>query len=289
MEADLTQDPVAEADEAQPSPSEESASPSDPTAEANAMNAMLRGLVNPDPASKPDGDQDGDDSTSAQDGASDPTGTVKPSEQPAPGRRGAAAEIARLKAENERLQQAYDAANPPSPDPSDEARAKAVETETRFRRLLMKPDNDLDWTQDDVDFLVGEKEKRAKVPELTQQYEASLDANAKAWQEWAEQSVAHRWNAVKAELSSTLTLPGVTDEVKARLLTAPLSEQILIHRQLEREAADAEITKLRNDLSAARRDLYGATRAPMNGGRSSPGRTVNENDYMNSMLRGGRS
>lgn len=283
------ENPVAEADEAQPAAVEESASPTDLAAESATMNALLRGEAS-GPASKPTAADDDPDSTEAQDGASDPAGTVKPSEQSpaAPGRRGAAAEIARLKAENARLQQAYDAANPPPPDPSDAARAKAVETEARFRRLLLKPDTDQDWTQDDVDFLVGEKERRAKVPELTQQYETALDEAAKSWQAWAEQSVAHRWDAVKADLSTTLTLPGVTDEIKAHLLAAPLSEQILIHRRLEREAAQGEIAKLRTELSDARRGLYGATRAPVDGGRSSPGRAYNENTLMNTLLRGGR-
>lgn len=299
MEADSTTavlEPAAEAEDTPPPASEESASPTatdEREAEISAqMNALIRGQLTQqqDSSSKPDADDAGMTDTEAQDGASDPAGTVKPSDAQATGkgRRGAAAEIERLSGEVTRLTKALDDLQPKMPDASEEAKAKALETEARYRKLLVKPESDQDWTSEDIQFLEAEKQRRALVPELQQQYETVLDADRKALAEWAESTVQTRWNRVKADLSSTLTLPGVTDEIKAQLLAAPLSEQVLIHRRLERESIEPELKRLRDENADLKRDLLGATRAPLAGGRSAPGRTYDENTLMNTLLRGGR-
>ncbi len=287
----VLEQPEAEAVAAQPDASAESASqPTSDAQQSAAMNALLRGGLQVDGStSNPDATDLDTADADAGPGVSAPTGDVKPGDARAPGRRGAAAEIARLKAENERLQAAYDAANPPPPDASEETRKAILEREQRYRGLAAKPWEDSDWTQDDIDFFQDEQKRRAVAPELRQHYETVLEADRKAWSTWAEQSIQQRWDAVKADLSTTLALPGVTPEIKAQLIEASLSEQVLTHRRLEREIADREIRKLREELSEARRDLFGSTRAPLGGGQSSAGRTYDENTYMNNLLRGGRS
>lgn len=297
MEADSTtatlESPSAEADEAPPAASEESASSSSDAAESNVMNALLRGQFG-DSTSNRDAAEDGAESDEARDGEPAPTGDAKPSDAAqGQGRRSRAAsaaqaEIERLKAENERLQKAYDEANPPPPDASEEARKAHLDREMRYRRLRDKPASDTDWTPEDVDFLEKEQQRRAIVPELTEHYETVRASDWQTMQQWAEKELSNRWDAVKADLSSTLALPGVTPEIKAQLIAAPLSEQIHIHRQLEREAASGEIKQLREQVADLRRDLYGAVRAPVGGGRSSPGGTYDESTVMNRLIRGGR-
>lgn len=288
-QATATLDPAAEAESSSSAASEASASPApDTTPTENAqMNALLRGGLSldvPGSASKSDTDDD-DGEVDAQDGASAPTGDVKPSGQT--GRRGAAAEIARLKAENERLQRAYDEANPPPPDASEETRKAALETESRFRRLLVKPESDPDWTHEDVAFLEGEKQRRALVPELQQHYETvladDLEKQTVRVNEWAGRIRAK----MLEDYGSAKDLPGVDE---AAIRAAPtFADRDRIVYAAGRAQADAEISRLRDELADAKRDLFGAVRTPMNGGRSSPGRTYSENDYMNTLLRGGRA
>jgi hypothetical protein len=294
--ATQTIDPAAE-DEAQPSESpeasasQEGATPGDISPESRAqMNSLIRGLAGqPSPGlTSNSGDQDDEESDDqAQDGASaSNVGDVNPPGEPSRplGRRGSAREIERLNGEVERLNQALNALNPPQPDPSETARAAATERETRYRRLLVKPESDADWTHEDIQFLETEKQRRALFPEVQRQHEAALAADREALRREYEGA----WGEIKRDLSSTLSLPGVTDEVKTRLLAAPLSEQILMHRRLEREALEPEIRKRDEEIAALKRDLYGATRAPISAGRSSPGRTYSENDLMNTLIRGGR-
>lgn len=280
--------PAAEAEASPSAVVEESASPAsnDTTPQESAhMNALLRGALpaDRDSASKPTTDEDNAD-TAGQDGASAPTGDVKPSETP--GRRGAAAEIAHLRAENARLQKAYEEANPPPPDASEEARAKAIETETRFRRLLVKPESDSDWTHEDIAFLEGEKQRRALVPELSQHYEAVIEADRQALAQEHEAKVAGFWAHVRADMASARDVPGVDFEAVKAART--FAERDRLMYAAGQAASEPELKKLREENADLRRDLFGAVRAPVQGGRSAPGRTFSENDYMNTLLRGGR-
>lgn len=171
-----------------------------------------------------------------------------------------------LAAENARLKAAVDAASPPPPDASEEERRQIEADERRYRDLLLKPDYEL--SAEDYQWREDQKELRAKVPRLQKQYEAALEVDRAALQQQYDAA----WNAVKADLTATLSFPGVTDEVKAQLLKAPLSEQVRLHRQLERRQVEAEqadeIARLRKDNERLQGELLASTRAPVDGGRS---------------------
>lgn len=296
MEADATatlERPDVPAEETPPAASEESASPpsDDISPESRAqMNALIRGGVGRlDSTSKPDAAEASADAAETPDGESAPAGDVKPSDAAAlgPGRRGAAAEIDRLKAENERLTKALDAANPPPPDASEEARKAALETESRFRRLLMKPESDADWTPDDISFLETEKQRRAVAPELQQHYDTVLEADRASLQKLYDDTVNGFWAHVRSDMASAKDVPGVDyDAVKS---ARTFAERDRLMYAAGAASHEPELKKLREENADLRRDLFGATRAPMSGGRSSPGRAYSENEYMNRLLRGGRA
>lgn len=286
--------PAAEAAESQPAASEESASSSSEatTAQSNAfMNAMLRGQLAEitDPASKSDTADADDDADSESDGVSASSGDVKPSDAPTQGkgRRGSAAEISRLAAENARLQQTLEQLQPKLPDASEEARTAAIEAENRYRRLLVKPDSDYDWTHDDIQFLADEKQKRALVPELRRHYDTVLEADLKAREtEFASKHQGFQQYVLQG-MAAVKDLPGVDfDAVKA----APdfVARERLIYAA-GAASNESEIKSLRDENAQLKREMLGSTRAPLNGGRSSPGRTYDPNDVMNTLIRGGRA
>lgn len=288
MEQDQTQAAVAEAPNGQAPTSEESASTAQDTnvspQEDALMNALLRGNAGQgqDSASKPDGETPDDEGAEVEGGESAPSGDVKPPDQSKPGRRSAAAEIAHLKAENERLQKAYQEANPPPPDASEEARKASVEREQRFRSLLLKPDTDQDWDADDWKWLQEEKAKRSAAPELRQHYETVLEQDRAS----LEQDAIRREHAfLKGQADQILTLsalPGIDAEA---FKAAPYAVQ----GRMLYDAREPEIRRLTEEIADLKREALGFVRTAPNGGRSSPGRTYSEDDFMNTVIRGGRA
>lgn len=280
MEADQTQVLPSEAPDASLTPGAEnaasSASPPSPTDSSVDMDVVIRQMAGSRsvPISQPDS-QAAADAAPADGDAPNGAQPTDGSGQPAPQKpRLSKVELAEqraaeLAAENTRLQQALEAANPPPPDASEEARKAHLERERRFRDLNARPDDDPIFNEgDNYGWLQDEKRRRAVAPELQQQYEAVLQediaANRRAFED--------AWNGIKTDLSTTLTLPGVTDEVRTRLLQAPLSEQIRTHRQLERRIVQAEmadeIARLRKDNERLQNEAMASTRAPIEGGRS---------------------
>jgi hypothetical protein len=280
VESDQTQAPPAEAADASLTPAPEdgasSASPHQQTASISDsdMDAAIRQLAGsrsplpPELDSQTAADAAADVTDAVQTDAASPDG-VRPTGQVKP--RLSKVELAEQKAaelaaENARLQQALDAANPPPPDASEEARAQYLADEQRYRDLLNVPDHEL--SSEDYTWREDQKDLRRKVPHLQQQYEAVLQRDLEAHQ----QAYARAWDGVKADLATTLALPGVTDEVKARLLKAPLSEQIRTHRLLERRIVESEqadeIARLRKDNERLQHEAMASTRAPVEGGRS---------------------
>lgn len=293
MQGDLTpESPTAEADESPAVSSEESAHPSsEPEVSPDAvahMNAMIRGGVD-SVASKPDETAEDDDPDSEPGGESASSEGVKPSDAPASGkgRRGAAAEIARLAAENARLQQTLDTIAPKPPDPSEEARTAAIAKEQRFRRLLMKPDTDQDWDADDWHFLQTEKTERALVPKLVQHYDTVIAEDLKAHEAAYDGKYQGFQNYVLQGMEAVKGLPGVNFEAIQAAPDFVARERLIYAAGAASKEAEAKL--LRDENAELKRDLYGATRAPLNGGRSSPGRTYSANDTMNNLIRGGRA
>lgn len=294
----LTADPVAESEDAASAVSEESASPQtgsddDISPESVAqMNALIRGqiaaAVQAGSASKPETDDAGE-AGDAQGGESAPSGDVKPSDQPGqqPGRRGAAAEIERLSGEVARLTKLLDEANPPPPDASEESRKAAWEREQRYRKLAAKPWKDADWSQDDVEFFTTEQERRALFPEIFAQHQVALDQDLQE-HERAYQAKHEAFQAYVLDgMEAIKGLPGVDfDAIKA----APdfRAREQLIYRAGQ-ASKEAENRQLRETIADLRRDALDGTRAPIAGGRSSPGRAVDTDTYMNTLLRGGRA
>ena len=285
-----TQDPVAEAEVSPSVTSEDSArSTESSAAQIDAtMNAFLRGGAQPSVASKPDDADADDDLDSTVDGVSAPTtGDVKPTDAQAPirGRRGAAAEIARLAAENAKLQTEVETYRPKPVDASAEAQKAAVDREQRYRRLLHKPDTDTDWTGDDWHWLQTEKQTRAMVPELQQHYDQIIADDLKSHQDsyngWVKSFRQH----VANDMASARDLPGV-DIAAAQAATTFAERDRIIYAAGVARSAD-EVQKLRAELTEARRDLAGSIRTPLAGGRSSLGRGQNVDDVMNDWIRRG--
>lgn len=286
-------EPAAEPIEPSAPPPEASAAPSasdvklerQASPEHATMNALLRGLLPPtDAASK----SDAEDAAPESDGASaGPESGVKPSEGQGPSRRGAAAELERLRAEVARLEDELRAARPPDADPSEEARARARETEARYRRLAHKPESDPDWTHEDIQFLEREKQRRAVVPELTEHYrtvlEDDLRAHREAYEGWVSGFKAH----VARDLASAAELPGVDlDAVKAAPTFADRDRLVYA---AGRAGAEAEAARLRDEVADLKRELLGRGPRPLSGGRSAAGGAgYDENAIMNALLRGGR-
>lgn len=287
MEADQTlASPAPDAPEAPPSSSEESASPpaQDEAQVSATMNALLRGVIPGGSASNPDADDESDAG-----GESAPPGDVNPSDAAAAGklgRRGAAAEISRLAAENARLNAALETLQPKVSDPTDEAQKAAVEREQRYRRLLVKPDNDNDWTSDDWDFLASEKQRRALVPELQQQYEAVLADDLKAHRDAYDGWVSGFKRAFLDDLASAKDVPGVDFEAVQK--SKSFAERDRLMYTAGRAQLEPENKTLREENAQLKRELYGVPSGVLNGGRSAAGRTFNENTFMNTLLRGGR-
>lgn len=282
-------EPEAEAPEAQPDASAASASqPEASDAEISAtMNALLRGgLTQAGPSSNPDATDQETDEANAEAGASAPPGDVKPADAKAPGRRSAAARIAELEAENARLTKAYEEANPPPPDASEEARKAAWDEEQEFRRLSVKPWKDTDWTQKEIDFLEEQQNLRKATPKLKQQYDVALEQDLKAQQAQVSAWQQGLRTQMYTDYASAAELHGVDIEA---LRTAPtFADRDRLIAAAAAAKFEPQIKKLREELSESRREQYGMARTPMNGGRSSAGSTYNENTYMNNLLRGGR-
>lgn len=299
MEQDLqTQTAVAEAPEERAPASEESATPEQAAAEqadaaeSSVMNALLRGGLPPQAqgsASKPD-DQDADtEGAEGTDGASASAQEgVKPSDsQQQPGRRGAAAEIARLRADNERLQKALDEANPPPPDASEEARKAAIETERRFRDLIMRdPDTDPIFNEgDNYEWLKNERARRATNPELRRHYETVLEQDRAALYEDAQRREQAFLRGQAEQILTLAELPGVD---ATAFKAAPYAVQGRMLYDAGKASNEAELKQLREENAQLRREGFGHLRTAPAGGRSSPGQTFTENGYMNTLLRGGR-
>jgi len=291
VESDLqsTEEQVPEASaDAQASASEASAS--QPQAESPAvvaqMNAAIRGeLLKVVSASKSDTDE-GTDDAEGSDGESTPSGDVKPSDARQPGRRGAAAEIERLKAENARYKADLEAANPPPPDASEEARKAIIATEQRYRDLNHRPDTDpIFYEGDNWAWLQEQKAKRAVAPELRQHYDTVLEADRAALRAETE-SFQHRvLNTIAGQIVTLAALPGVDGEALKRESSFEMQGRMLY--DAGRATAAEETKRLRDELAEAKRELYGSLPRTLNGGRSAPGRSVNPDAYMNDVIRNG--
>lgn len=289
MEADLTPTPAAEAVDVQPESPEESASPSTaPTQEDAFMNAIIRGMA-PDSSSNPDDDGDGDSEPMAADGQPAPTGDVQPTSRQ-PGRRSRRAEeaaqrLTALEAENAQLQARVAQLDPPPPDATEESRKAILASEQRFRTLDAKPDDDPTWTTDDYVWLQDEKRRRAVVPELREHYDTVIEADRAALRTQHETERQQFWNAVTADMASGADLPGVDMDA---LKKAPnfASRDRLIYAAAA-ATRDADIRRLRDENDDLKKQLFGSVRPPLNGGRSAPGRTYDEDGFMNSLMRNG--
>lgn len=283
MEADLQaqSSPVAESIDATADLSGESASPSSQEiatpGEAFDMDAFIRGRAfgASDPTSNPDGVVPTAEMEADRDGEPAPTGDVKPSDQPGQrGRRGSAARIAELEAENARLKQAYDAANPPPPDASEETRKAILAREQRFRDLNGRASDDPTLYQQgpdgkvNADWLDEEKKRRSIAPELRQHYETVLTEDLRSHQEAFEGQTRGFQTYVLQGMEAVKDLPGVDfDAIKA----APdfVARERLIY-QAGANASAAEATRLRNENQQLRRELGGAIPKTLNGGQSPP-------------------
>jgi hypothetical protein len=255
-------------------PSEESASPQEQPAAPESgfdIEAFIRGRAAGVPqgsSSNPDGVVPTAELSETPDGESTPDlGDVNPSAQAQKlGRRGAAARIAELEAENARLQKAYEEANPPPPDASEEARAAIRDRESRYRRLRDKPESDTDWTNEDYEFLETERKRRAVVPELQQHYETVLADDLAAHRQRYDGWVTGFQQALLADLATARDVPGVDFEaVKAAKSFAERDRLMWAAGNAQREA---ENRALRTENEQLRRDLLGSVTVPPSGGRS---------------------
>ena len=283
---------AADAEASAPAPSEESAPAAAVEAAAaqeNAfMNAIIRGATADvvAGASKPDDAVADDFAPEAADGASaapgqQPDAGVKPSSERLT-RRGAAAEIERLNARIAELESST--APPVPPDASEQERQAILEAEDRYRRLLAKPDDDPDWSQDDYVWLQDEKRKRALLPDVTRHYETVIERERRLAQMSVEQERQAFWASVGQDLASAAELPGVDLEALKKAPTFADRDRMVYAAATARR--DGEIKALREELADAKRQLLGVVRPPLNGGRSAPGRTYDENGFMNGLIRG---
>ena len=295
MEPDATT-PIPAADApAAPTPApEESASgnPADAPQVTAAMNAMIRGelqQVAAGSSSHSDADVASAADADAADGEPAQPRDAKPaSEQP--GRRSRRAEeaaqrIAALEDENEQLKAQLAPTVPP--DASEEARKAILDSEDRYRRLLAKPDDDPDWTQDDYSWLQDEKRKRALVPDLTRHFETVLERETRLAAEATEQEKRQFWDAVGRDLASAEELPGVDIEALKKAPTFADRDRLVY--AAAKAANAAENRALREENADLKRQLLGVVRPPLNGGRSSPGRTYDAASVMNNLIRNARA
>lgn len=253
------------------------------------MNAIIRGAtadVVAAGASKPDDAGADEFEPEAADGASaapgqQPDAGVKPSSARLT-RRGAAAEIERLNARIAELESGT--APPVPPDASEQERQAILDAEDRYRRLLAKPDDDPDWSQDDYVWLQDEKRKRALLPDVTRHYETVIERERRLAQASVEQERQAFWASVGQDLASAAELPGVDLEALKKAPTFADRDRMVYAAATARR--DGEIKALREELADAKRQLLGIVRPPLNGGRSAPGRTYDENGFMNGLIRG---
>lgn len=287
MEADATLPLSAEADAvAAPAPEESASASRANDAQENAfMDAMIQGgLAELASSSNLDADADiADANAAAREPA--PSGDVKPNGQQ-PGRRAskaqeAAAEIASLRAQVAALTPA------PPPDASEEARAAILATEDRYRNLLAKPDDDPDWLQDDYIWLQDEKRRRALVPDVTRHFETVLERERRVVSEAAATEREQFWQRVGQDLASAAELPGV--DLAAVKAAPSFADRDRLVYAAGKAQGQAEVRALREELADAKRQILGIVRPPLNGGRSGPGRTYDENTFMDSLIRGGRA
>lgn len=290
MEEVQAQNPVADAADAPPPAPEESASPADTTSSDSAvMNALLRGVL-PGSASNQDADDDDAEDVAAANGEPAQSRDAKPNSQQ-PGRRSRRAEeaaqrLSALEAENARLQSQLTELVPPPVDASEEARKAILASEDRFRRLSAKPVSDTDWQGDDWDWLESEKQRRALVPELRQHYETITEADRRVLRENAERERTEFWSRVGQDLATAEELPGVDIEALKKAPNFATRDRLVYAAAVA--TRDAENRALREENAQLKRDLFGSVRQPLNGGRSAGGAAMDENAYMNTLLRGGR-
>ena len=299
MKGDLQTTQVAEAEDIESDASEASAQPSADAGDISQqardqMNALIRGevlrVVDPAASSNPDELGEGYDAE-AQAGASadgaQPSSAVKPAGQAGVGRRGAAAEIERLRAENTALEARVAELVPTPPDASEEARKAILENEAKYRRLTAKPDDDPDWTTEDYQWIQNEKHKRTVAPELRQHYETVLDAEIASLSRQLEDRTASFWTAVTADMATAADLPGV--DLAALKGTRTFADRDRMVYSAAKAQADAETRRLREENDDLKRQLLGTVRAPITGGRSAPGQVMDENSMMNNLIRGARN
>jgi len=285
---------AADAPASAPPPSEESApvAAAEAAAQENAfMNAIIRGATADAANGATLNQDDGADGAEADDDANgEPARSqrdAKPDGQQL-GRRSRRAEeaaqrLAALEAENEQLKAQL---APPIPqDASEQERAAILASEDRYRRLLAKPDDDADWSQDDYVWLQDEKRKRALLPDVTRHFETVIEQERRLARESVEREQAAFWAQVGNDLASAADLPGVDLEALKKAPTFADRDRMVYAAATARR--DGEIKALREELADAKRQLLGIVRPPLNGGRSAPGRTYDENGFMNSLIRGG--
>lgn len=284
MESDATT-PVADAADAQPVPAPEesaSATPSPSDSGHAFMNAMIRGEAATAAAtsSNPDAARVDADEADAATGEPAPSGDAKPMGRRASKAAEAAARIAELEARVAEL-------SPVPPDASEEARKAILDAEDRYRRLLAKPDDDGDWSQDDYVWLQDEKRRRALVPDITRHFETVVERERRVARETVEAERNEFWQRVGQDLAAAGELPGVDlDSLKA----APsFADRDRLVYAAGRAAGAGELRALRDELADAKRQLLGIARPPLSGGRSSPGQTFDPNDFMNNLMRGARA
>lgn len=283
---------AADAEASATAPSEESApaAAAEAAAQENAfMNAIIRGATadvvaagasKPDDAGADDFEPEAADGASAAPGPQPDAGVKPPAERLT--RRGAAAEIERL---NARIAELEASTAPPVPlDASEQERQAILDAEDRYRRLLAKPDDDPDWNQDDYVWLQDEKRKRALLPDVTRHYETVIERERRLAQMAVEQERQAFWASVGQDLASAAELPGVDLEALKKAPTFADRDRMVYAAATARR--DGEIKALREELADAKRQLLGIVRPPLNGGRSAPGRTYDENGFMNGLIRG---
>ena len=294
MQPDLTPTQAADADDARPAESEESASASEsaPSQEDAFMNAVIRGQTDT-LASTSNQDDAGDEAESADaaDGEPAQSRDAKPTDQQ-PGRRArraeeAAAERKRLSDENEALKARIAELVPTPPDATEETRKAILAAEERFRRLSLKSLDDQDWADGDFDWLEGEKKRRAVAPELRQHYDTVLEADRAALTESFKAAENRFLNGQAQQIRRLSAKPGI--DTAAFIAEGSYEIQGEMLYAAGAATRDAENRALRDEIGDLKRQLLGQVRPPMNGGRSSPGRTYDEDSVMNALIRGGRA
>lgn len=300
-----------EASDAQPAAGESgartAAAPPQPSGRSGLDN-LIRGVVTaPAPASKPAAEETDGESTSQE--------AVKPSEgrqrqpngqfapkpdaapvesqadpqgQPIP-RRGAAAEIERLRQENEALKAQNDPATLRAQVLADieaENARKAAEAydedylgnEDRYRKLVATPDYEL--SAEDYQWREERKERRAKHSHVERHYQSAAERQLQVGMEDLSQKQNEFWKDVKGQMGRLASRKGVDQATYSKLGNF---EQMGSHLyDAGARSRDDEVAGLEEDLREARAELErhasfngsrgpGSGRSPVPAGRSSNG------------------